>query len=163
MEITNYHNFDPRYGKIGGMNTEVPITALSEDACWERLATQRVGRIVTNVAGLLDIVPVNYVVDERSIVFRTAEGTKLSSLVVNHEVLFEVDEYNDKNGWSVVIRGNAHRIQKLSEIERAEELPLKPMVATVKMEFVRIAVASLTGRDFIFGEEPDRDAVQPGF
>ncbi|MGR4010877.1 pyridoxamine 5'-phosphate oxidase family protein [Leucobacter sp. 1207-22] len=144
------------------MNSEVPITALSEDASWERLATQRVGRIVTNVAGLVDIVPVNYVVDDRSIVFRTAEGTKLSSLVVNHEVLFEVDSYDDQRGWSVVIRGNAHRIQKLSEIERAEELPLRPMVATVKMEFVRITVASLTGRAFVFGDEPDREAVQLG-
>ena len=139
-----------------------PVTMLTEDECWELLKTQHVGRLVTRVGDIMDIVPLNYVVDGNTIVFRTGEGTKLSELVVNHEVLFEADSYDSRRGWSVVLRGSARRIQKMDEILDAEELPLRPMVATLKMVFVRIQAHSLTGRSFHFGAEPDRSAVQPG-
>ena len=60
-----------------------PIVELDENTCWERLSTRSVGRIVTNVGGVVDIAPVNFVVDGRSIVFRTASGSKLAGLTVN--------------------------------------------------------------------------------
>ncbi len=55
-----------------------------------------------------DIFPVNYADDEATIVFRTAEGTKLSAVFVDSAVAFEVDGYNTKGdhpAWSVVIKG----------------------------------------------------------
>jgi nitroimidazol reductase NimA-like FMN-containing flavoprotein (pyridoxamine 5'-phosphate oxidase superfamily) len=53
----------------------------------------------------MDIFPVNYTVDGESIVFRTAEGSKLTEVTINDEVLFEVDEYTATDAWSVVVRG----------------------------------------------------------
>lgn len=138
-----------------------PVTVLDEDECWRRLATQEVGRIVTHVGDVIDIFPVNYVVDGTSIVLRTAEGTKLVELVITEEVLFEADDHGDVEAWSVVLRGTARRLETEAEIAAAERLPLRPYVPTVKRNFVRIEPVSLSGRGFLIAPEPARDGVQP--
>ncbi len=138
-------------------HNETPIRQLSDQECWEQLATQDVGRLVTRVRDVIDIFPVNYVVDGESIVLRTAEGSKLVELVISEDVLFEVDEHTDSDAWSVILRGKARRLERASEIEAADALPLKPMVPTLKRNYVRIVPTSMSGRHFVFGEEPSRD------
>ena len=138
------------------------VATLSDAECWQLLTGEELGRLVTRVGDVLDIFPVNYVVDRDTIVFRTAEGSKLVELTVNDEVLFEVDHWTDDRAWSVVVRGHARRLDALDEVEAADRLPLKPWIPTVKYNYVRVVPAELTGRAFARGEEPDRDAVQPG-
>lgn len=138
------------------------VTHLSEDECWERLATRSVGRLATSVGGALDIVPVNYVVDGRSIVFRTAPGSKLVELTINDSVAFETDAVGEEDGWSVVVHGSARALETEAEQLAAEELPLRPFIPTLKPTFVRIDAQSVTGRGFVFGEEPRREDVQDG-
>lgn len=137
-----------------------PIVPLTERECWDRLAEQQLGRLVTHVGDVLDVFPVNYTVDEHSLVFRTAEGSKLTEVTINDDVLFEVDEYTDTDAWSVVVRGRAHRLDTAAEVEAADRLPLKPWVPTLKYNYVRIVQTSLSGRDIRRGEEPDRYGVQ---
>ncbi len=137
-----------------------PIVPLTERECWDRLAEQQLGRLVTHVGDVLDVFPVNYTVDEHSLVFRTAEGSKLTEVTINDDVLFEVDEYTDTDAWSVVVRGRAHRLDTAAEVEAADRLPLKPWVPTLKYNYVRIVPTSLSGRDIRRGEEPDRYGVQ---
>lgn len=137
-----------------------PIVPLTERECWDRLAEQQLGRLVTHVGDVLDVFPVNYTVDEHSLVFRTAEGSKLTEVTINEDVLFEVDEYTDTDAWSVVVRGRAHRLDTAAEVEAADRLPLKPWVPTLKYNYVRIVPTSLSGRDIRRGEEPDRYGVQ---
>ena len=60
------------------------------------------------------------------------------------------------------MRGHARRLDALDEVEAADRLPLEPWIPTVKYNYVRVVPAELTGRAFARGEEPDRDAVQPG-
>lgn len=141
-------------------NTNGIVTHLSDEACWERLRGHQLGRLVTRVAGVFDIFPVNYVVDDESIVFRTAEGSKLTELTINDDVLFEVDDYTDADAWSVVVRGTAHRLDSDDEVRAADELPLKPWIPTLKYNYVRITANSLSGRDFVRGDEPDRYGIQ---
>ncbi|WP_336992414.1 pyridoxamine 5'-phosphate oxidase family protein [Leucobacter sp. VD1] len=138
------------------------VTVLAEDECWERLASQRVGRLVTSVRDVVDLVPINFVVDGRTVVFRTAAGNKLAELTINHTVLFEVDEIGEESGWSVVLRGNARVLEAEAEIAEAEALPLKPFVPTLKPTFVRIETLSIGGREYRFGEEPRREDQQEG-
>lgn len=143
-------------------NIEKPVTVLTEAECWEKLASHHVGRIVTNVGEVIDVVPLNYVVDNGTIVFRTGEGSKLSQLTVNNSVILQVDDYTSETGWSVVLRGTARRLETSEEVFAADQLSLKPMVATLKFNYVRIKAQSLTGRTFNFGPEPNREAVQKG-
>lgn len=141
-------------------NTPGPVTALSDRECWDRLSEQELGRLVTRVGDVLDIFPVNYVVDGGTLLFRTAEGSKLTELTINDEVLFEVDEHTDTDAWSVVVRGTARRLLTADEVSEADALPLTPWIPTVKYNYVRIVPTSVSGRDFVRGEEPDRYGIQ---
>ncbi|MFS2279961.1 pyridoxamine 5'-phosphate oxidase family protein [Microbacterium sp. OR21] len=141
------------------MTTEDPVVRLSEEECWQRLRGSELGRLVTRVGDVIDIFPINYVVDGTSIVFRTAEGSKLVELTVNDEVLFEVDEHTDADAWSVIVRGSAHVLDTLAEREAADGLGLQPWVPTLKYNYVRISPSSLTGRAFRRTGEPERYGV----
>lgn len=134
---------------------------LSEDACWELLAQQSVGRLATSVERVPDIAPINFVVDARSIVFRTAEGGKLFALTINPSVAFEADQWAADGGWSVVVKGTAETITSYDELSQVEELPLQPWVPTVKLHYVRIVPWDISGRTFSFGPEPERNFAEP--
>lgn len=136
------------------------LVVLSEQQCLQRLGSHVLGRVVTRVGEIVDIFPVNYVLDEGDIVLRTAEGTKLVEMVIGGEVLFEVDHFDDVEGWSVVVRGTARVLETEAEIVAADALPLKPMAPTMKRNYVRITPKSLTGRMFLRAEEPRRDGPQ---
>lgn len=141
-------------------NTSDVVAHLTDQQCWDLLATQQLGRLVTRVGEVLDVYPVNYTVDGESLVFRTAEGSKLTELTINDEVLYEVDDHTDADAWSVIVRGSARRLTTTEEVAAADALPLKPWIPTVKYNYVRIVPTSLSGRSFQRGEEPDRYGVQ---
>ncbi|MGO9507095.1 MAG: pyridoxamine 5'-phosphate oxidase family protein [Mycobacterium sp.] len=136
--------------------TDDPISLLSTDESWNRLARVALGRLVTNFAGEPEIFPVNFVVQGRTVLFRTAEGTKLFSAVSNRIVLFEADDHNAAEGWSVIVRGRAKILRAQTEIAEAERARLLPWTATHKPLYVRIAPSDITGRHFTFGPEPDQ-------
>ncbi|OBI40261.1 pyridoxamine 5'-phosphate oxidase [Mycobacterium kyorinense] len=131
-----------------------PVTLLSVSESWDRLASVALGRLVTSVDGQPEIFPVNFVVQRRTVLFRTAEGTKLVSAAINNRVLFEADDHNVVEGWSVVVKGTARMLRTDEEIEEAQRAQLLPWTATLKQHYVRILPTSLTGRLFRFGPEP---------
>lgn len=128
-----------------------PVSILSESECWELLGGVSLGRLVTSVDGVPDIFPVNFAVQGRTVLFRTAEGTKLVSTAINNNVLFEADDHNVKEGWSVIIRGIARALRTSEEIAEAERAQLLPWTATVKQHYIRILPRRVTGRRFRFG------------
>lgn len=142
------------------MQDNNPVIALSDAECWARLEAHELGRLVTSVGNVIDIFPVNYVVDEQSILFRTAEGSKLVELTLNDSVLFEIDDHTEQEAWSVVVRGSARRLDTSAEVERADGLGLQPWIPTLKYNYVRITPTSLSGRAFHRGPEPDRYGIQ---
>ena len=126
------------------------VTVLAADACWELLRGTEVGRLAVSVAGDPEIFPVNYVVDHGTIVFRTAPGTKLSSVVIGHTVAFEADGYEPEAGeaWSVVVKGGGEQITRSQELMDTTDLPLFPWQAGAKHRFVRIVPTDVSGRRF---------------
>lgn len=136
---------DPRNG----------MEILSPDECWALLDDEEVGRLAVAIGGEVDIFPLNFVVADRTIVFRTAEGSKLAEIAANARVSFEIDGYNPSTGeaWSVVLKGLAQVLQRFSDIYSAEELPLFPWNAAPKQWFVRITPRELSGRRFTVVQE----------
>jgi len=132
------------------------VTVLSASESWELLSSVSLGRLVTSVDGRPEIFPVNFAVQNRTVLFRTAEGTKLVSAVINNQVLFEADAYDAAQGWSVIVKGTTRTLRSDDEIEEAERAQLVPWIATTKTHYVRILPISITGRRFRFGPEPDR-------
>lgn len=132
-------------------HSEAPVTILSEDACWGLLAGLDVGRLATVADDAPEIFPINYVVDGTSVVFRTADGSKLAELTNNAHVAFEVDTWDLEGGKSVVLKGTATEITDPEELSRARALPLRPWIDTVKTHFVRVSARDISGRVFRFG------------
>lgn len=133
---------------------DLPVEVLSEEECWELLRANPFGRIATSAGGVVDIFPVNYYVDGSSILFRTAPGDKLVELTVNNNVTFELDGYTTEEAWSVIAKGQATALDRDSEIEAAEALPLTSWLPTLKTTYVRIMPHNVTGRRFRRGPEP---------
>lgn len=133
------------------------MTVLDDDESWQLLASVTLGRLVTVVAGQPEIFPVNFVVQRRTILFRTAEGRKLLSSVMDERVAFEADDHDFDRGWSVVVKGRADVMLDDADLERADRAQLLPWIPTVKPHYVRIVAAEITGRRFQFGAEPDHE------
>lgn len=133
-----------------------PITPLESDAAWEFLASHEVGRLAVCSLGEPDIFPINYIVSGENIIFRTAQGTKLLSILIDGHVALEVDEYTETEAVSVVAKGVGRLLDSSAEIEELGAERVRPYVPTLKQQFVAIAVQQISGRHFQFGEEPDR-------
>ncbi len=131
--------------------TDRPVTILPESECWQLLSSAPLGRLVTVADGTPEIFPVNFVVQRRTVLFRTAEGTKLVSSAINKQVLFEADDYGAAAGWSVILKGVSRSLHTDEEIEEAEQAQLLPWTATVKEHYVRVRPTRVTGRRFRFG------------
>ena len=88
-----------------------PTNTLTFDECWELLADDILGRLALVVDGHPEIFPVNYVLDRRSIVFRSAGGSKLWGAQADRPAALEIDGYdpNTEVAWSVVVRGDTAR------------------------------------------------------
>lgn len=124
------------------------LETLDEETCWQLLERQTVGRLAVAVGRQPDIFPVNYVVRDRTIVFRTAGGTKLAGALLGGLVAFEIDAVDDANqrGWSVVVHGTATEAETLDELLDAELLPLEPWVDATKNRWVTITPTQVSGR-----------------
>lgn len=125
-----------------------PVRHLTVDECWERLAAAPVGRIASTAAGEIDILPVNYKVDGRTVVFRTSAGTKLLELAIHDTVAFEIDGYTDAEAFSVVVKGYASEFDHEGEVAAAERLGVTPWAPGERDRWVRVTPLEVQGRIF---------------
>lgn len=123
---------------------------LSEDDCLTLLAGRAVGRIVfVDPDGQPMALPVNYVLRDRTVAFRTDPGSKLAGSVLG-KVAFEVDDVDPlyHEGWSVVVKGIGQEITEAidswSEEIRTEQL--LPWAAGERKHWIVIANPSFSGR-----------------
>jgi hypothetical protein len=141
------------------MRSDDGVTILPEHECWDLLAGVTLGRLVTSVDGRPEIFPVNYVVQRRTILFRTAEGTKLVSAAINNHVVFEADDHNVAEGWSVIVKGTARSLRTDEDIEDAERAQVLPWTKSGKSHYVRVLPEKVTGRRFQFGSPPMEKSI----
>lgn len=132
-----------------------PMTTVTEDESWSLLSSITLGRLATSVGDQPDIFPVNFVVQRRTVLIRTAEDTKLAATAANEQVAFEADSHDEMTGWSVVLQGRAHVLHGAEEVLDAERAQVMPWTATTKRRHIRILPTKITGRRFAFGAEPD--------
>ena len=135
-----------------------PVTILSVSECWDLLSTVSLGRLVTSADGHAEIFPLNFAVQNKTVLFRSASGTKLVSAAINNQVLFEADDHDEAGGWSVIMKGTARSLRSDEDRAEADEAQLRPWIATEKSHYVRVLPLSITGRRFVFGPEPGSDS-----
>ncbi|QBX55548.1 pyridoxamine 5'-phosphate oxidase family protein [Nocardioides seonyuensis] len=121
---------------------------MTREECWDFLREAEFGRLAFHLADEVHITPVNYAVDGETLLFRTAEGSKLLGIVMNQDCAFEIDEFGDQEARSVVLRGRARLLEE-DEEHRAENVPLRPWVAgPEKYNVVEITPLDMSGRSF---------------
>jgi nitroimidazol reductase NimA-like FMN-containing flavoprotein (pyridoxamine 5'-phosphate oxidase superfamily) len=135
------------------MNEQQVVAALAEDEAWEFLRRHQFGRLAYHLVGEVHIVPLNYAVSQRYVLFRTAPGSKLLGIVMNENVAFEVDRVDDDNATSVVVRGVASLLRDTAA-DRADALLVPSWVPTDKDEIVAIDVREISGRKFQLDRRP---------
>jgi uncharacterized protein len=145
------------YGRL--MSAASPrLQTLTDDECYELLATQQIGRLGVNADHYPLIFPVNYGLDRGVVVVRTHPGTKLSA--ADHaNVTFEVDQIDQirRSGWSVLIRGLAEEVtsaHRAELIERTRTSGAQPWAPGEHGRWLRIIPHAVSGRRIVPGELP---------
>lgn len=130
----------------------IGLEVLSNAQCDELLAGTQIGRIAFVADGDVVIFPVNYRYIDHTIVFRTADGTKLEVAANHQPVAFEIDGYDieSKTGWSVLVKGIARYVMEDEEEAMLAELDLRPWAPLTQVRrWVRISPEEITGRKII--------------
>jgi nitroimidazol reductase NimA-like FMN-containing flavoprotein (pyridoxamine 5'-phosphate oxidase superfamily) len=124
------------------------LRTLSPAECFGLLELGGVGRVGFASADGIMMLPVNFAVTGKGIIFRTAPDTLLA-LYASTQVSFEVDHLDEalREGWSVLVHGHAHTITDEREVRRLEDsIRLEPWAGGARDVYVRIAPTRISGR-----------------
>jgi nitroimidazol reductase NimA-like FMN-containing flavoprotein (pyridoxamine 5'-phosphate oxidase superfamily) len=133
------------------MSDDFRIEQMSTQECWEVLDRERFGRLAVAVQGEPDIFPINFLVDNGTLLMRTAAGTKLTELVINAAVAVEADGRDGDEAWSVIVKGLARMVDSFSETYADDEKHLETWLPSDKPIYVEITVRDISGRRFYRG------------
>ena len=127
------------------------LSELAALECWSLLETVPIGRVGISVKALPVVLPVNFAVVDRCIVFRTVEGTKLKTATAGAVVAFEADAYetDGRSGWSVLIQGVAGVVHDPVELATLARLPIEAWALDGAADrYVQIQPTTISGRRF---------------
>lgn len=121
---------------------------LTVDECLRLLAGADVGRIAYVRDDEPTVLPVNFVLDEGSVVFRTTYGQLLDSMSSGARVAFEVDSLDAAahSGWSVLVKGKAEEVWLPRELDEVRLLSLQSWAPGERTHYVRVFPSMITGR-----------------
>ncbi|HZQ59540.1 MAG TPA: pyridoxamine 5'-phosphate oxidase family protein [Acidimicrobiales bacterium] len=129
--------------------TGTVLEPLSREMCETLLASGSIGRLAVVIDDQPHIVPVNYVADGATIVFRTAPGTVLTETALQR-VAFEVDGIDEerRSGWSVTVHGFGREITDAvdSESQRLRALHVDCWAPEGRDRWFKIVPDLVTGR-----------------
>lgn len=131
-----------------GWSPQGPVTELSDAASWDLLNGRTFGHLGLSRDDRPEIYPVNFICDGESILFRTAEGSKLRELTHNRHVVFEADAETVGGVWSVVLKGQAEVLTVDPVLTEDALAAFPPWVPTQAFVYVRITADTLRGRLF---------------
>ena len=134
------------------------LRTLSPVECFDLLEPGGVGRVAFSSAGEIMILPVNFAMTGKTVIFRTAPDTLLA-VHADANVSFEADYVDDARheGWSVLVHGHAHKISDERDVKHLEDRThLQPWADGARDVYVRIAPTQISGRRILPNEEAVR-------
>jgi nitroimidazol reductase NimA-like FMN-containing flavoprotein (pyridoxamine 5'-phosphate oxidase superfamily) len=124
------------------------LRRLSPEECFGLLEPGGVGRVGFTSSDGIVMLPVNFAVAGKTIIFRTGPDTLLAARG-NAPVSFEADRLDEthREGWSVLVQGHAHQVTGEQEVRRLEHATrLEPWAGGARDVYVRITPARISGR-----------------
>ena len=128
------------------------LTDLPAGECRDLMGSTSVGRVAFVDEDGPVVLPVNYVLDGETVLFRTSPHNAIARHVDGSTVAFEVDDFDDytQSGWSVLVRGTARFVPPHEPPEFGALQPF-PWVDGVRNLVVRISPVSVSGRRVLPG------------
>jgi len=125
---------------------------LAPSECATLISEGGVGRVAMCTPMGPQIFPVNFVVQDDAILFRTAPYSTLGTYSRGTDIAFEVDHLEPamKQGWSVVAVGRAEVLQdseEIAEVRRRGEP--EPWAEGQRRLYVRLRWRQITGRRLV--------------
>ena len=131
------------------MSEDEVLEVLDEEQCRSLIQSRNLGRIAFTIEGVPEIFPINYAADGSTVVFRTAEDTRLQA-ATKHRVAFEVDDWDPTAGvgWSVVVKGIAEEITRGIDpfAVALRSRPVIPLAPGAREVWIAVYPAEITGR-----------------
>ena len=124
------------------------LRTLSPAECFGLLELGGIGRVGFAAADGIMILPVNFAVTGKTIIFRTAPDGLLA-IYASGPVSFEVDHLDQahREGWSVLVHGRARKVTDEHDVRRLEDSThLEPWAGGARDVYVRIAPTRISGR-----------------
>ena len=125
------------------------IFELPHHQCESLVRSGTAGRIALCTPEGPYLVPVNYSVVDDSVVIRTAADSFLADHAHGERVAFEVDQFDYENhqGWSVVARGTAQRVDNVRELSHIMAVwEPRPWPDGPRPVFLKVPWHQLTGK-----------------
>jgi nitroimidazol reductase NimA-like FMN-containing flavoprotein (pyridoxamine 5'-phosphate oxidase superfamily) len=125
------------------------LNRIQRDECLRLLASDEIGRLAIVAGNTAVVLPVNYALDGKTVVFRTDPGTKLDH-GPRARASFEVDSFDRdrRTGWSVVATGRLEEVTPCdaATYERVRRLAVDPWAGGDKAHWMRLVPDRVTGR-----------------
>jgi nitroimidazol reductase NimA-like FMN-containing flavoprotein (pyridoxamine 5'-phosphate oxidase superfamily) len=128
--------------------SDYAVEELTEEECWQRLATEQIGRVAIATGGGPRIFPVNHLVHDHIVSFRTGTGQKSDESWSHPEVAFEVDGKRGKAFWSVVVEGTSTMLAEDDPTLPAAFRTLFTVDPSSKHIVISITAHHISGRQF---------------
>jgi nitroimidazol reductase NimA-like FMN-containing flavoprotein (pyridoxamine 5'-phosphate oxidase superfamily) len=124
------------------------LRTLSPAECIGLLEPGGIGGVGFASAEGIMMLPVNFAVTGKVVIFRTAPDTLLA-LYADAQVSFEADRFDAvrREGWSVLVHGRAHKVTEERAVKRLEDVThLRPWAPGARDVYVRLAPTRISGR-----------------
>jgi uncharacterized protein len=124
-------------------STPVTMNVLDAEECMVLLRWEVIGRLAVSIPDHApSVVPVNFVVDRGTILFRTGDGEKYDHLV-GQPVSLQADRFDwyRRIGWSVLVQGTAEECAGLEPDDQPAPWAPGPLD-----HLIRIVPTSISGR-----------------
>ncbi|MEU0953080.1 pyridoxamine 5'-phosphate oxidase family protein [Streptomyces niveus] len=124
------------------------LRRLTERECWDRLGTHGVGRLGLPGDTAPVVVPVNFLVDGRSVVYRTEPGS-VPAVDAGTSLSFEADRLDEErmSGWSVLLTGTAEHVTDPAALGvLADRTGSRPWAGGSRPLWIRLLPDQISGR-----------------
>jgi nitroimidazol reductase NimA-like FMN-containing flavoprotein (pyridoxamine 5'-phosphate oxidase superfamily)/DNA-binding XRE family transcriptional regulator len=138
---------------LGRAGRHPHLVSLSSAECRGLLGTHGVGRVAVDTRSGPAILPVNYVVADGELAFRTSPGAQ-PARAAGHRTAFEVDHIDEalSEGWSVLAVGPARAVTDDAEARRLRECAYTtPWAGGARNYWVVLTPRRLTGSRIVVG------------
>ena len=127
------------------------LREVSREDCLALLASKVVGRVAFCEPDGPSVLPVNYVVDDGTVLFRTGPHASIAQHL-GQPAAFEVDEADEytESGWSVLVRGHVEPVD-IDDVPSDPAARPTPWPEGVKSLYLRIVPREITGRRLVPG------------